>query len=85
MESSIAVFLLRHLAPEQLPTLALFPDLPPVALSGGALFAIWKLLLEFDRQDYPYSFYAGFCHLDTATLDGNVCEYSFCLARSNVV
>jgi len=27
MESSIAVFLLRHLAPEQLPTPALFPDL----------------------------------------------------------
>jgi len=34
---------------------------PPVTLSGCALFAIWKLPLEFDRQGYPYSFYTGFC------------------------
>jgi hypothetical protein len=27
MESSIAVFLLRHLAPEQLPTLGALPDI----------------------------------------------------------
>ena len=58
---------------------------PPVTLSGCALFANLKLLLEFDRQGYPYSFYTGFCatsarlEFDTATVDRHICDYSFVL------
>ena len=58
---------------------------PQVTLSGCALFAIWELFLEFDRQGYPYSFYTGFCatsarlEFDTATVDRHICDYSFVL------